>query len=129
MQQASSRRDIVIALQVFALACLLQLPLALNPGYYSHDELQWAAFAADGILPSTVAAQRGLTRAWLMQVQMDSSRARVVHALLSQGATPPPPPLETANNICPACSLCAACMPLAPQKSAARYLQSVLEGI
>lgn len=52
-----------------------------------------------------------------------------VHALLSQGATPPPPPLETANNICPACSLCAACMPLAPQKSAARYLQSVLEGI
>ena len=52
-----------------------------------------------------------------------------VHALLSQGATPPPPPLETANNICPACSLSAACMPLAPQKSAARYLQSVLEGI
>ena len=36
MQQASSRRDIVIALQVFALACLLQLPLVLNPGYYSH---------------------------------------------------------------------------------------------
>ena len=48
MQQASSRRDIVIALQVFALACLLQLPLALNPGYYSHDELQWAVYAADG---------------------------------------------------------------------------------
>ena len=27
---------------VFALAFLLQLPLALAPGYYSHDELQWA---------------------------------------------------------------------------------------
>lgn len=33
---------------VFALAFLLQLPLALNPGYYSHDELQWAAFAQAG---------------------------------------------------------------------------------
>lgn len=49
MQQASSRRDIMVALQVFALACLLQLPLALNPGYYSHDELQWAVYAADGV--------------------------------------------------------------------------------
>ena len=49
MQQTSSRRDIFIALQVFALACLLQLPLALNPGYYSHDELQWAVHAADGV--------------------------------------------------------------------------------
>ncbi len=29
------------------LACVLlaQLPLILNPGYFSHDELQWAAFA------------------------------------------------------------------------------------
>ena len=34
---------------VFALACLLQLPLALNPGYYSHDELQWAVYAADRV--------------------------------------------------------------------------------
>ncbi|MEG2942517.1 MAG: hypothetical protein RR969_13210, partial [Thermomonas sp.] len=49
MQQNSLRRDIVLALQVFVLACLLQLPLALNPGYYSHDELQWAAYAADGV--------------------------------------------------------------------------------
>ena len=49
MQHASSRRDIVIALQVFALACLLQLPLVLNPGYYSHDELQWAVYAADRV--------------------------------------------------------------------------------
>ena len=49
MQTTSSRRDSVIALQVFALACLLQLPLVLNPGYYSHDELQWAVHAADGV--------------------------------------------------------------------------------
>ena len=34
---------------VFAAACLLQLPLALNPGYFSHDELQWAAFATAGV--------------------------------------------------------------------------------
>lgn len=33
---------------VFVLALLLQLPLILNPGYYSHDELQWAAFAQAG---------------------------------------------------------------------------------
>ncbi len=49
MQQISSRSHIIIALQVFALACLLQLPLVLNPGYYSHDELQWAVYAADGM--------------------------------------------------------------------------------
>ena len=36
--------------------------------------------------------------------------------------------LKTANAICPACSLRDACMPLVPRKSAARYLQSVLEG-
>ena len=38
-----------LALPVFALALLLQLPLALNPGYYSHDELQWATFAQAGM--------------------------------------------------------------------------------
>lgn len=53
--------------------------------------------------------------------------AEAVHALLRQGATPPPPPLEIANALCPSCSLCDACMPLAPRKSAAAYLQSVLE--
>ena len=36
-------------LAVWLAAFLLQLPLVLNPGYYSHDELQWAAFAADGV--------------------------------------------------------------------------------
>ena len=52
-----------------------------------------------------------------------------VHALLGQGATPPPPPLEIANTICPACSLRDVCMPLAPRKSAAAYLNSVLEDV
>lgn len=33
---------------VLLAALLLQLPLVLNPGYYSHDELQWAAFAQAG---------------------------------------------------------------------------------
>lgn len=32
-------------LLVFALALLGQWPLLANPGYFSHDELQWAAFA------------------------------------------------------------------------------------
>lgn len=30
---------------VLLAACLAQLPLILNPGYFSHDELQWASFA------------------------------------------------------------------------------------
>ncbi len=51
-----------------------------------------------------------------------------VHTLMRQGMTPPPPPLETINAICPACSLRDACLPLVPRKSAARYLLSVLEG-
>ena len=33
---------------VLLLAFLLQLPLVLNPGYFSHDELQWAARAVHG---------------------------------------------------------------------------------
>ena len=33
---------------VAAIVFLLQWPLVLNPGYFSHDELQWAAFAAAG---------------------------------------------------------------------------------
>ena len=52
-----------------------------------------------------------------------------VHALLRSGSTPPPPSLEIANAICPSCSLSDACMPLAPRKSAARYLQSILESV
>ena len=42
---AAARTSYVLALCVFALALLAQLPLVLNPGYFSHDELQWAAMA------------------------------------------------------------------------------------
>ena len=38
----------VPALLVFSVAWLAQWPLVSNPGYFSHDELQWAAFAAEG---------------------------------------------------------------------------------
>ena len=38
-----------LPLLVFALAMLGQALLVLNPGYYSHDELQWAAFADAGV--------------------------------------------------------------------------------
>lgn len=39
---ADARRGLGVA---FLLALLVQLPLCLNPGYLSHDELQWGAFA------------------------------------------------------------------------------------
>lgn len=35
----------------------MQLPLILNPGYYSHDELQWAAFADQGVSIRSLWAQ------------------------------------------------------------------------
>lgn len=38
----------VVALAVFAVVLLVQWPLARNPGYFSHDELQWAVFAVSG---------------------------------------------------------------------------------
>lgn len=41
-------RVAVLPMLVFVLVALAQWPLALNPGYFSHDELQWAAYAADG---------------------------------------------------------------------------------
>lgn len=50
MEAMRPRHPMTMPALVFALACLLQLPLALNPGYYSHDELQWAVHAADGVL-------------------------------------------------------------------------------
>lgn len=49
MDAMRPRHPITMPVLVFALACLLQLPLALNPGYYSHDELQWAAYAVDAV--------------------------------------------------------------------------------
>lgn len=42
-------RPIPAALLVALAALLLQWPLVVNPGYFSHDELQWATFA-DGDL-------------------------------------------------------------------------------
>lgn len=54
--------------------------------------------------------------------------AAAVHELLRLGATPPPPPLEKANDLCPACSLRDVCLPLVPRKSAAGYLRSIVEG-
>ncbi|MCI4568538.1 hypothetical protein [Lysobacter sp. CFH 32150] len=53
--QPSSRRLATLpgavpvqAVLVFAMALLASLPLILNPGYFSHDELQWAVFAERG---------------------------------------------------------------------------------
>lgn len=43
------QRPFPAAWRVFIAALLLQLPLVLNPGYYSHDELQWAHFAGTGM--------------------------------------------------------------------------------
>lgn len=41
-------RSALLPWLALVLVALVQLPLVLNPGYFSHDELQWAAFAADG---------------------------------------------------------------------------------
>lgn len=45
---APSRDAALVTAVVAVLALVLQLPLILNPGYFSHDELQWAARAAQG---------------------------------------------------------------------------------
>lgn len=45
---ANERRpmlELALAVGLFTLAFVAQLPLALNPGYFSHDELQWAVYA------------------------------------------------------------------------------------
>lgn len=44
-------RVLMPAVAVLALVLLAQLPLVLNPGYFSHDELQWAARADAGGFP------------------------------------------------------------------------------
>lgn len=41
----ASARFLLAWLPLLLSAVLLQAPLWLNPGYFSHDELQWAAFA------------------------------------------------------------------------------------
>lgn len=52
---------------VFALALLAQLPLILNPGYFSHDELQWAAFSG---------ASGGSAIPWLPWTAIDAFQYR-----------------------------------------------------
>jgi len=42
-------RSVATGWRLLAIALLLQAPLILNPGYYSHDELQWAHFAEAGV--------------------------------------------------------------------------------
>ena len=49
-------RPLLPALAVLALVLLAQLPLVLNPGYFSHDELQWAARAAHFLCVAPTAA-------------------------------------------------------------------------
>ncbi len=81
---------------VFALVLLAQLPLARNPGYFSHDELQWAAFAGDsGPIPwvSWIGVDafqyRPLTfNLWLWLSRELFARPQALHALLvAWGAT------------------------------------------
>lgn len=48
MQEPIRRWHAALPFLVFAVVLLAQLPLALNPGYFSHDELQWAAAAERG---------------------------------------------------------------------------------
>ena len=72
---------------VFALVLLAQLPLILNPGYFSHDELQWAAFAADGRHVAWTAIgdfqYRPLTfNLWMWLSRPLFARPQVFHALL-----------------------------------------------
>ena len=48
--------------------------------------MPWSiAAGAEAILPHEVTAQRGLTRAWLTQAQLDSTRGRVSYVLLHSG--------------------------------------------
>lgn len=91
--QPSSRRQtlptavLVQAVLVFAAALLAQLPLLLNPGYFSHDELQWAAMAAGGHVVSwtdiTVFQYRPLTfNLWMFLSQQLFARPQAFHAVL-----------------------------------------------
>jgi hypothetical protein len=72
---------------VFALVLLAQFPLILNPGYFSHDELQWAAFAAAGReVPWTAIGQfqyRPLTfNLWMWLSRQLFAQPQAFHALL-----------------------------------------------
>lgn len=80
-------RGAVPPLLAFALVALAQLPLILNPGYFSHDELQWAAFAADGASADWTAIDqfqyRPLTfQAWLWLSRLLFDVPQAFHAVL-----------------------------------------------
>ncbi len=60
-------------------SCLVALAATLIPGG------RLFAAAADAIIPQPVAAQHGLTRSWLAQVEMDHGRQRVNDMLLYEG--------------------------------------------
>ena len=87
--QSSPRRPATLpgAVLVFAAALLAQLPLLLNPGYFSHDELQWAAMAAGGQAFSwtdvTVFQYRPLTfNLWLWLSRHLFAQPSAFHAVL-----------------------------------------------
>jgi outer membrane protein assembly factor BamB len=62
-------------------SCLLLMALV---GPFAMSDRSMAAYR-DEIIPETTAARHGLTRMWFSQVQLDRSRARVVHVLLDRG--------------------------------------------
>ena len=72
---------------VLLAAFLLQLPLSLNPGYFSHDELQWAHFAQAGVqvpwLDATTFQHRPLTfNLWMLLSRALFDTPMLFHAVL-----------------------------------------------
>jgi hypothetical protein len=72
---------------VLLLAFVAQLPLVLNPGYYSHDELQWAARAVHGEWFSWAALDafqyRPLTfNLWVALSKLLFAKPQAFHAVL-----------------------------------------------
>ena len=59
------------------------LVLTFGMALVSADRL--LAAAVDAIIPSAVCEAHGLTRAWMEQMAVDSSRARVTHVVLDAG--------------------------------------------
>ena len=97
MQQPIRRRPLAapaltlpalaMPLLVFAAVLLAQLPLLLNPGYFSHDELQWAARADAGEtfawLGNDVFQYRPLTfNLWLWLSRHLFAQPQLFHAVL-----------------------------------------------
>ena len=86
MTQAGPHRAPTLPWVVLA-ALLLQWPLALNPGYFSHDELQWAAFADGDLLAPwrdvTAFQYRPLTFSlWMLLSRLLFDTPAAFHAVL-----------------------------------------------